>query len=396
VKTRRIAVITGSRAEFGLLSRVVSGLRDALEIECSVIVTGTHLSAMHGLTVGEIEGDGIPVSWRIPLELSSDSSTSIIKAMGQAMIGFADAFEALRPELIVVLGDRYEILAAASAAALACIPVAHLHGGEISAGAVDDALRHAITKLSHLHFVAAQPYRERVIQMGEQPSRVFVVGGLGVDLALQTPLLDREAFELDTGFRFGKRNLVITFHPVTRDLVHGAAELEALLGALATLSETHLVFTLPNADVGNASIRRRIEGFVASHQSAWAFSSLGFRRYLSLVALSDGVVGNSSSGLIEAPALHVGTVNVGQRQAGRLRATSVIDCAPAQADIVTALERLSSDEFRDGLRHTENPYGDGGAAERVIRVLRTTSLETLASKDFYDLPGGELALTAHD
>ena len=393
---RRIAVLTGSRAEFGLLSRVISGLLEASDVECQVIVTGAHLSQTHGATVSEIEAAGVPIAWRVPIELSDDSSTATIKAMGQGMIGFADAYAALNPDLIVVLGDRYEILAAASAATIACIPLAHLHGGEISAGAVDDAIRHAITKLSHLHFVAAAAYRDRVVQMGETPERVHVVGGLGVDLALQTPLMDRAAFEADTGFRFGPRNLVVTFHPVTLDAAQGDAELDELLGALGTLPDTHLAFTLPNADVGNSSIRRRIEAFVADRQTAWAFSSLGFRRYLSAVALSDGVVGNSSSGLIEGPALGIGTVNVGRRQAGRLRATSVIDCAPLQADILAALERLLSEPFRAGLQQIGNPYGDGGAAQRVVHLLRTVSLDGLTSKGFFDVPLGALSLSNHD
>jgi GDP/UDP-N,N'-diacetylbacillosamine 2-epimerase (hydrolysing) len=393
---RRIAVVTGSRADFGLLSRVIAGLLAAPDVECQVVVTGAHLSATHGMTVREIEAAGVPVAWRVPLDLSGDSPADTVRAMGQAVSGFAAAFERLAPEVIVVLGDRYEILAAASAAVVMCIPVAHLHGGEISAGAVDDAIRHAITKLSQLHFVAAEPYRRRVVQMGETPAHVHLVGGLGVDLARATPRLDREAFTRDTGYEFGPRNLVVTFHPVTLDAAQGEAELQALLDALATLEKTHLAFTLPNADVGNAAIRSRIEAFVAARTTAWAFSSLGFRRYLSLVALSDGVVGNSSSGLIEAPALGIGTVNVGRRQDGRLRASSVIDCAPNEDEIRAALEQLLSEHFRAGLRQVVNPYGNGGAADRVVSVLRTVPLAGLTTKDFHDVPAGALALTADD
>ncbi len=389
-------MVTGSRADFGLLSRVIEGLRAAPEVACQVVVTAAHLSATHGTTVTEIEDAGVPVAWRVPIELSGDSPAHTVRAMGQAVTGFATAFETLAPDVIVVLGDRYEILAAASAAAVMCIPVAHIHGGEISAGAVDDAIRHAITKLSQLHFVAAEPYRRRVVQMGETPRHVHLVGGMGVDLARHTPRLDRDAFSRETGFEFGPRNLVVTFHPVTLDAAHGEAELEALLEALATLAETHLAFTLPNADVGNAAIRARIEAFAASRATVWAFSSLGFRRYLSLVALSDGVVGNSSSGLIEAPALGIGTVNVGRRQDGRLRASSVIDCAPRRDEIIAALGQLLSDGFRAALQQVENPYGDGGAAERVVDVLRTVELVGLTSKEFHDVPGGVLALTADD
>lgn len=394
---RRIAVITGSRADFGLLSRVIAGLQEASDVTCQVVVTGAHLSATHGSTVAEIEAAGVPVSCAVPLQLSGDSPVETARAMGQAVTGFADAFATLAPELIVVLGDRYEILAAASAASVMCIPVAHLHGGEISAGAVDDAIRHAITKLSHLHFVAAEPYRRRVVQMGEAPARVFHVGGMGVDLARHTARLDRSVLSRETGFEFGERNLVVTFHPVTLDAVQGGDELDALLEALGRLpAGIHLAFTLPNADVGNAAIRSRIEAFAASRPTAWAFSSLGFRRYLSLVALSDGVVGNSSSGLIEAPALGVGTVNVGRRQDGRLRASTVIDCAPRREAISAALDLLLSDGFRASLQQIENPYGNGGAADRVVEVLRTVRLDGLLSKDFHDLPGDAVTLTADD
>lgn len=392
---RRIAVVTGSRADFGLLSRVIAGLRAAPDVECQVIVTGSHLSAAHGNTVSEIEDAGVPVAWCVELGLTGDTAVETAKAMGRATVGLADAYAALRPDLIVLLGDRYEILAAASAAAVACIPVAHLHGGEISAGAVDDAIRHAVTKLSHLHFVAAEPYHRRVVQMGEHPQRVFLVGGLGVDLARHTSRLSRAELERDTGFRFGPRNLVVTFHPVTLDPAQGEAELDALLDALSALRDTHLVFTLPNADVGNVSVRHRVASFAASRPTAWAFPSLGFRRYLSFVALSDGVVGNSSSGLIEAPALGIGTINVGRRQDGRLRASSVLDCSPTAAELSESLETLFSPAFRAALLHVTNPYGDGGASEAIVRILRSVSLERILVKTFCDIDEA-FVLTAHE
>lgn len=393
--TRRIAVVSGSRADFGLLSRVIAGLRARPGVECQLIVTGSHLSSAHGATATEIESEGVPIRWRVDLGLRSDSALETVKAMGRATIGFADAYAALSPDLIVLLGDRYEILAAASAAAVSSIPVAHLHGGELSEGAVDDALRHAITKLSHLHFVAADQYRDRVIQMGEEPGRVFVVGGLGVDLARHTSLWSRERLARDTGFAFGRRNLVVTFHPVTLDAQQGDAELGALLTALDSLADTHLLFTLPNADVGNAGMRARIEAFVAAHASAWAFPSLGFARYLSFVAASDGVVGNSSSGLIEAPALGVGTVNVGRRQDGRLRASSVIDCDAERAPIEAALGTLFSPAFRAALAEVSNPYGSGGGADDVVRVLAGIEMHGLLAKHFNDIPVPALSVTHH-
>jgi UDP-hydrolysing UDP-N-acetyl-D-glucosamine 2-epimerase len=267
-----------------------------------------------------------------------------------------------------------------------------VHGGELSEGAIDDALRHAITKLSHLHFVAAEPYRQRVIQLGEAPERVVVVGGMGVDLARHTPRWSRAQLTHDTGFIFGPRNLIVTFHPVTLDAHHGNAELNAVLEALGSLTDTHLLFTLPNADVGNAGFRERVQAFVAAHPSAWSFPSLGFMRYLSFVAASDGVVGNSSSGLIEAPALGVGTLNIGTRQDGRLRASSVIDCPARRRDIEIGLEQLLSPEFRSLLREIRNPYGDGGGADEVVRVVCETATAGLVVKHFHDLPLPAFAL----
>ena len=384
--TRRIAVVTGSRADFGLLSRVIAGLASAPDVDCQVIVTGSHLSAAQGDTVSELEALNLPIAARVDLGITGDDVGATLRGMGKALGGFAEAYDVLRPELIVLLGDRYEILAAATAATIACIPVAHLHGGEISEGAVDDAIRHAITKMAHLHFVAAEPYRRRVIQMGEDPARVFLVGGMGVDLARHTPRMSRAELEQDTGFRFGVHNLLVTFHPVTLDAASGNVELEALLAALAALTHVHLLFTLPNADVGNARIRERIETFAAAHPAAWAFSSLGFRRYLSFVAECDGVVGNSSSGLIEAPALGVGTVNVGHRQDGRLRASSVIDCEATMTGVGAALERLLSLPFRESLSTLVNPYATGGGAAQVVRVLSDVNVDGLLLKRFHDLP----------
>ena len=384
--TRRIAVVTGSRADFGLLSRVIAGLASAPDVDCQVIVTGSHLSAAQGDTVSELEALNLPIAARVDLGITGDDVGATLRGMGKALGGFAEAYDVLRPELIVLLGDRYEILAAATAATIACIPVAHLHGGEISEGAVDDAIRHAITKMAHLHFVAAEPYRRRVIQMGEDPARVFLVGGMGVDLARHTPRMSRAELEQDTGFRFGVHNLLVTYHPVTLDAARGNVELEALLAALAALTHVHLLFTLPNADVGNARIRERIETFAAAHPAAWAFSSLGFRRYLSFVAECDGVVGNSSSGLIEAPALGVGTVNVGHRQDGRLRASSVIDCEATMTGVGAALERLLSLPFRESLSTLVNPYATGGGAAQVVRVLSDVNVDGLLLKRFHDLP----------
>jgi GDP/UDP-N,N'-diacetylbacillosamine 2-epimerase (hydrolysing) len=382
---RRIAIVTGTRAEFGLLSRIVSMLGEAPDVERLVIATGAHFSEAHGRTIREIEAAGVALDACVDLALGDDSPPATARAMGRGTIGFADAFEALRPDLVVVLGDRYEILAAVSAATVCRIPVAHLHGGELTEGAIDDAIRHAVTKLSHLHFTATAPYRDRVVQLGEDPTRVHLVGGLGVDLARHTPAIPRAELERDTGYRFGPRNLLATFHPVTLNADGGLAELDGLLAALGALRDVHVAVTLPNADSGSAAVRARIEAFAAAHPHVWAFPSLGFRRYLAFMRESDGVVGNSSSGLIEAPALGVGTVNVGSRQDGRLRAASVIDCDGDAASVSAALATLLSPAFRAGLAHIDNPYGDGGAAERVVAVLRAVDLASLLYKRFHDI-----------
>jgi GDP/UDP-N,N'-diacetylbacillosamine 2-epimerase (hydrolysing) len=384
---KRACVVTGSRAEYGLLRGVMAGIRDASDMELQVVATGMHLSPEFGLTYHEIEDDGFAIAERVEILLSSDSAVGIGKAMGLGLIGFADAFARLKPDLLILLGDRFETLAAAAAALVVGIPIAHIHGGESSEGAFDEAIRHSVTKMSHLHFTAAVPYRDRVIQLGEEPDRVFMVGGLGVDAIRALPLMSREEVEAKLGFDLGVRTLLVTFHPPTLDYSAGAEQLSALLEALDSLGpETRLVFTMPNADTGGRELMDMIEHFAATREHARAYSSLGQLLYLSCMAQVDGVVGNSSSGLAEAPSLGIGTVNIGDRQAGRLKASSVIDCAPQQSSIEAALQRLFSTDFRASLANVVNPYGSGGASEAIVRVLRTHRLEGLLKKRFHDLP----------
>jgi len=378
--------VTGSRAEYGLLRWVVRGLRDASDVDLQLIATGTHLSPEFGLTHREIEEDGIRIDRRIEMLLSSDTSTGIAKSMGLAMIGFADAYEELAPELVLVLGDRFEILAAAAAAAVARIPIAHLHGGEATEGSVDDAMRHAITKLAHLHFVAAEPYRRRIIQLGEDPARVFLVGGLGVDSIKKLTLLDRARVESALGLRLSARSLLVTFHPATLGPGTASDHMSELLAALDLLHDTQLIFTMPNADTESRAVKSRIEAFVVGHTNARAFSSLGQQLYLSCLRQVDGVVGNSSSGLIEAPSMKKGTINIGDRQRGRLKASSVIDCEPERGAIAAAIQRLYSPAFQAGLSDVWNPYGDGGASDRVVDIVRTHPLDGILKKTFYDVP----------
>ncbi len=382
---RKVCVVTGSRAEYGLLRWVMEGIRDSATLELQVIVTGMHLAPRFGSTSNEIERDGIAIDLKVDLELDSDTPTGIAKSMGLGLAKFGVALDELKPDVMVVLGDRFELLVAVAAAQVARVPVAHLHGGELTAGAFDDAFRHAITKMSHLHFVAAEAYRKRVIQLGEQPSTVFLVGGLGLDGVRRIELLDRAALESELEFTLAARNLLVTFHPVTLDEDAGKAQMTELLAALDEVADTNIIFTMPNADTGGSELAGMVEKYVATRPHARAYVSLGQLRYLSCIAQADAVVGNSSSGLIEAPAFRKGTVNIGDRQSGRLRAASVIDCEPNRKAIVAAVEQIYSPRFREKLASVVNPYGEGGASEKIVKVLEEIPLEGILKKSFYDL-----------
>jgi GDP/UDP-N,N'-diacetylbacillosamine 2-epimerase (hydrolysing) len=318
--------------------------------------------------------------------LSADTATAVTKSMGLGLISYADTYERLAPDLIVVLGDRFEIFAATAAALIAGIPVAHLHGGETTEGAFDEAIRHSITKMSHLHFVAAEEYRHRVIQLGEQPEKVFLVGGLGIDAIKRIKLLDRAALEGSLGFKFGPRNLLITFHPVTLEGQNSSGQQMAeLLAALEGLEDTHLIFTMPNADTGGRELAMMVNDFVASHQNACVHTSLGQQRYLSCMKYVDAVVGNSSSGLAEAPSMGIATINIGDRQKGRLLAGSVINCEPTQQSITGALRTVFDPSFRSTLTSTKNPYGSGGASEKIVEFIKKHDLKNLLKKSFFNL-----------
>ena len=390
--TRRVCVVTGTRADYGLLRWVMEGIRSVPDLELQIIATGMHLSPEFGLTYTEIERDGFTIDRRIETLLSSDTPASVAKSMGMGLIGFADALEQLEPDVLLVLGDRFEIFPAVAAAMVARIPIAHLHGGETTEGAFDEAIRHAITKMSHLHFVAAEAYGRRVVQLGEQPERVFVVGGMGIDNIRRLPLLDRAGLESALGLELGERNLLVTFHPVTLESATSETQMRELLAALEPLRDTRLIFTMPNADTDGRVLFAMIDRFVAEHPNAHVYTSLGQLRYLSCLVHVDGVVGNSSSGLTEAPTFRTGTVNIGDRQRGRLKAESVIDCAPTRASISAAIARLYSSDFQARLRTVRNPYGVGGASERIVEVLRTFPLDSILKKSFYDLPSHEQAI----
>jgi GDP/UDP-N,N'-diacetylbacillosamine 2-epimerase (hydrolysing) len=384
--TRKVCVVTGSRAEYGLLRWVLEEIRAAPELRLQLAVTGMHLSPEFGLTYREIERDGFQIDRRVEMLLSSDSPFGIAKSMGLGLIGFADALRELEPDLLLVLGDRFEIFSAAAAALVAGIPIAHVHGGELTEGAFDEALRHSITKMAQLHFVAAEEYRQRVVQLGEHPDRVFLVGGLGLDNVSRLPLLDRPALETALDFRLGPKNLLVTFHPVTLEAAASERQLAELLAALDQRPETHLIFTLPNADTQGRALCGMVERYAAGRSNARAYVSLGQTRYLSCLRQVDAIVGNSSSGLIEAPAFHIGTVNIGDRQRGRLKAASVIDCKPDRGSINAALDRVYSQDFKTTLANVRNPYGEGGASAKIVAVLRSFPLDGIVKKSFYDLP----------
>ena len=387
---RKICVVTGTRADYGLLRWVMQGIKDDPELTLQIIATGMHLSPEFGSTYLEIEKDGFLIDRKVEMLTSSDTPVGIAKSMGLGMIGFADALNELRPNIVVVLGDRFEIFAAIATTLVARIPVAHLHGGETTEGAFDEAFRHSITKMAHLHFVAATEYRQRVIQLGEAPERVFLVGGLGIDNIRRLKLLDRNELEEAIGFKLGNKNLLITFHPVTLEAATAVSQMEELLFALGQLGDTQLIFTLPNADTDGRVLIKMVGQFVVHHPNARAYTSLGQLRYLSCVAHVDGVVGNSSSGLTEVPSFKKGTVNIGDRQRGRLQAASVINCEPVQESIAAALDRLYSPSFQLSLSQVRNPYGEGGASEKVVATLKSHEIDHVLKKVFHDLPASGL------
>jgi GDP/UDP-N,N'-diacetylbacillosamine 2-epimerase (hydrolysing) len=382
---RKICVVTGSRADYGLLRWVMQGIEDDPELILQVIATGMHLSSTFGITYKEIEADGFRIDVKLESLGDLDSPVGIAESMGQGLIGCAKAFEDLKPDMIVILGDRFEIFAAVTAALVARIPVAHLHGGETTVGAFDEAFRHSITKMSQLHFVAAEEYKNRVIQLGENPNNIFLVGGLGIDNIRNLRLLKKSELEDSLKLEFLKKSLLVTYHPVTLENQTAEHQMKELLKALSDLRDTTLIFTMPNADTDGRILMSMIETFVKQNTNAHVFTSLGQLRYLSCIALVDGVVGNSSSGLMEVPSFRKGTINIGDRQLGRLQASSIINSEPEEKSILDALKRLYSEDFKATLKKTTNPYGEGGASARIVKVLREVPLGGIVKKTFHDL-----------
>lgn len=384
--SRKVCVVTGTRAEFGLLRWLMEAINNDPQLILQVVATGMHLSPEFGSTYEEIEEAGFVIDAKVEMLIGSDSRVAVTKSMGLGMIGFADVYTDLAPDILVVLGDRFEIFAAAAAAMIAGIPIAHLHGGETTEGAFDEAIRHSITKMSHLHFVAADEYRRRVIQLGEHPDFVFNVGGMGIDAIKRTQLLPREELEASLDLKFQNKNLLITFHPVTiEDGASSAQQMQELLDSLSDLRDTMLIFTMPNADTGGRELGKMVKDFTEAHPFAKSYTSLGQLRYLSCLAQVDGIVGNSSSGLLEAPAFKIGCVNIGSRQTGRLCATSVINCVARKESIKAAIREILSVDFVSKARVVRNPYGEGGAVEKILPILKSSNIEQLIKKSFNDI-----------
>lgn len=393
---RKICIVTGTRAEYGLLSPLIRAVHEDPDMELQLLVTGMHLSPEFGNTWTQIRDEGFPIAKKIEMLLSSDTAVGISKSNALAMISFAEALDELQPDIMLVLGDRTETFAAVQAALIAGVPTGHICGGELTLGAYDDAIRHSITKMSQLHFTATEVYRRRVIQLGEQPASVFNVGAPGLDNIRRLPLLSREELEQALGCPLRRRNLLITFHPVTLEQQSAAGQFGELLAALDEFTAASgqqpgvpdeqndclLIFTKPNSDKDGRSIIALMDDYVARRpQTSIAFDSLGQLRYLSAVRQMDAVVGNSSSGIIEVPALQVPTVNIGDRQSGRLRAPSIFDCEPRRADIGRALQQALAYDRSSPLQH---PYGDGHACEKIFDILKHSPAPAL-KKTFYDL-----------
>ena len=382
---RKICVITGTRAEFGLLRPLIELIANDNELQLQLIATGMHLSPEFGYTLNEITDAGFVVDKKVECLLSSDSSIGVSKTIALAVSGFADALAELTPDLVVVLGDRTEILGAVIATAMANIPIAHLHGGETTEGAYDEAIRHSITKFSHLHFTSTEAYRKRVIQLGEYPDTVFNVGAIGLDAIKKLSLLDREAFEKAISFKLKERNVLITYHPVTLEKEAPIETFENILTALDELTDTALIFTHANSDKNGRIINKMITEYVSSHKDkAVEFKSLGQLRYLSALQFVDFVIGNSSSGILEVPAFHIPTINIGDRQKGRINCESVINSTNSLEDIKKSITFALDKQFRETIQQQEMLYGNGTAAEKILQIIKEHNHISI-KKSFYNI-----------
>lgn len=388
--SRRICVVTGSRAEYGLLNRLIRMIADSPLTELKLVATNMHLSPLFGETYKEIEADGFTIDQKVPIleDTAPDNSKATLKAMSKAISGMSDAFSELKPDLVLILGDRYEILSAAIAAMIHKIPIAHIGGGNVTEGAYDDAIRHSITKMSHLHFVSTDVYRRRVIQLGELPERVFNVGSIGIENILRSPLMSVDELEASLNFKVDRSTLLVTYHPVTLSADNVEKDIDAFLSVLDERKDLRIIFTMPNSDTGGHIIMEEINQFVQEHSDrACAFKSLGYKRYLSTMKYAGAVVGNSSSGVVEAPSFHIPTLDIGDRQKGRIAADSVYHCTPDAESIRAGLSYIFSDEFQEVIKNSQNPYEKPDIVKSIFDVISTYPLEGIIKKPFYNLPG---------
>ncbi len=384
---RKICVVSGTRADYGLLRWIMESIRQSADLELQVVATGAHLSADFGLTYRDLENDGFRIDAKVETLVFGDSPAGITKSVGLGTTEFADTFARLEPDIVLVLGDRFEIFAAAQAAFLAGICIAHISGGEVTEGAIDDTLRHCITKMSRYHFVAAKPYRRRVIQLGEQPDSVFNLGDPALDNIKRLPLLSREALGAKVGLESSQEFLLVTYHPMTTGDADPVHSLRALLEALDEFPALAVLATKSNADTGGRAMNAVLDAYAAAHPDrVRAATSLGQLVYLSAMKHCAAVVGNSSSGIVEAPGLRVPTVNIGDRQKGRLKASSIIDCAPDRTAIAVAIRQATSAGFRQSAAKTVSLYGDSDASTRIVKKLAEVDAARRAPKRFYDLP----------
>lgn len=383
---RKICIFTSTRAEWGLLHGLADLIRQSDELQLQLLVSGSHLSDQHGMTVREIEADGFNVDARVDILQFDDSPGGICKTMGLALGGYGEALEQLMPDILVLLGDRYEAFCAAAAAQIQRIPVAHIHGGETTEGAVDEALRHAITKMAHLHFPSCEEYRRRIVQLGEDPARVFDVGALGLENIKKISLMSRVELEESISFKLDCPFFLVTFHPVTLERATSGEQFDNLLKALEEFMDHKIIFTKANADADGQVVNNRIDEYTAQHSDrCFGITSLGLRRYLSAMKLCDAVVGNSSSGILETPAFGVPTVNIGDRQKGRIRTLSIIDCDPEQGTVVVAVRQALDETFRGRIRNFTHPCERKGTAGSIVRVLATAELDGVLKKSFFDM-----------
>ncbi len=383
----RIGIITGTRAEYGLLKSVINKVYMAEDLELQLIVTGMHLSPEFGMTYKEIEEDGYLITMKIEMLLSSDTPVGITKSMGLAMISFADYYEIYKPDIVIILGDRFEMLAAASAAMIARVPIAHIHGGELTEGAIDEAIRHSITKMAYLHFCTTSIYRERVIQLGEGPQRVYNVGALGVENIKKLPLINKYELEKIIDFSLEGKVIMITYHPVTLENISSEKIFKNLLKVISEHKDFRIIFTKSNADTNGRIINKMIDNYVENNKKKCIeFTSMGQLNYLSTLQYCYAVVGNSSSGIIEAPSLHIPTINIGDRQRGRAMSESIIHCGNDTESIREAFNRIISEEYQEKLKFSSNPYEGKETSEKIVRIIRETLENGIElKKKFYDV-----------